>query len=59
MIRLEVEDYCSNCPEFCPDNSMTITVYGKRADHIIIGANWSEENIKDCIKDTIRRACYD
>ena len=19
MIRLEVEDYCSNCPEFCPD----------------------------------------
>lgn len=18
MIRLEVEDYCSNCPEFCP-----------------------------------------
>ena len=23
------------------------------------GANWSEENIKDCIKDVIRRACYD
>lgn len=53
------EHNCTIKLYICPDNSMTITVYGKRADHIIIGANWSEENIKDCIKDTIRRACYD
>ena len=42
-----------------PDGAMTITVCGKRVDHTIIGVNWSEENIKDSINDTIRRACYD
>ena len=42
-----------------PDNSMTITVYGKRADHLIISADCSEVAIKEYIKDTIRRACYD
>ena len=41
------------------DGAMTITVNGKHTDHTIIGANWSEENIKNTINDTIRRACYD
>ena len=39
------------------DGGMTITVFGKHKDHLIIGADWNEETIKDCIKDTIRRAC--
>ena len=39
------------------DGAMTITVFGKYTDHLIIGADWNEETIKDCIKDTIRRAC--
>ena len=42
-----------------PDGAMTITVFGKRKDHLIIGADWDAETIKDCIKDTIRRACDD
>lgn len=41
------------------DGAMSITVYGKRIDHIIIGVNWSEDNVKDCINDVIRRACDD
>ena len=41
------------------DGAMTITVCGKCVDHTIIGVNWREENIKDSINDTIRRACYD
>lgn len=41
------------------DGAMSITVYGKRIDHVIIGVNWSEDNIKDCINDVIRRACHD
>ena len=39
------------------DGAMTITVFGKHMDHLIIGADWNEETIKDCIKDTIRRTC--
>lgn len=39
------------------DGAIPITVFGKRKDHLIIGADWNEETIKDCIKDTIRRAC--
>ena len=42
-----------------PDGAMTITVYGKRKECIMIGAEWDEETIKNCINDTIRRACYD
>lgn len=41
------------------DGSMKITVYGKHMDYTIIKVDWSEENIKDCITDTIRRACND
>ena len=41
------------------DGAMSIYVYSKHMDRIIIGANWSEENIKDCIKDVIRRVCDD
>lgn len=41
------------------DGPMSVTVYGKRTDHIIIGANWSEVYVKDRINDVIRRACYD
>ena len=41
------------------DGPMSVTVYGKRMDHIIIGANWSEVYVKDRINDVIRRACYD
>lgn len=40
-----------------PDGAISITVFGKYTDHLIIGADWNEETIKDCIKDTIRRAC--
>lgn len=40
-----------------PDGSMRITVFGRHTDSLIIGANWSEETIKDCIEDTVRRAC--
>ena len=40
-----------------PDGAMTINVYGKRTDFVIIRANWDEETIKGCISDTIRRAC--
>ena len=40
-----------------PDGAMTINVYGKRTDFVVISANWDEETIKGCISDTIRRAC--
>lgn len=42
-----------------PDGAMTITVFGKHRDHVTIGVDWSEETIKECINDTIRRACND
>ena len=41
------------------DGSMTITVYGKHTDCIMIGAGWDEESIKLSMNNTIRRACYD
>ena len=41
------------------DGAMTITVYGKRKDHIMIKVDWDKKLIKECINDTIRRACYD
>lgn len=42
-----------------PDGVMTITVCNKHIETIMIGAGWSEENIKLSINNTIRRACYD
>lgn len=60
IYELSKEHNCAIELYIGPDGAMTITVYGKHSmDHIIIGANWSEENIKDSINDTIRRACDD
>ena len=59
-----IYDICKkhNCAiDFCiaPDGGMSIIVYGKCKDHIIVRADWDEETIKESINDTIRRACYD
>lgn len=42
-----------------PDGAMSVKVHGKCTDFLIIRADWDEDIIKDCIKDTIRRACND
>ena len=39
------------------DGAMTINIYGKRADFVMVRVNWDEKTIKGCISDTIRRAC--
>ncbi len=37
MIRLVVEDYCQNCPDFEPEvNSNEFEIYGeKHAEHVV------------------------
>ena len=51
------EHNCSIDLHIGQDGAILITVFSKCKDHLIIGADWNEETIKDCIKDTIRRAC--
>jgi len=39
-----------------PDKAMTIIVYGKIKEWLIIGADWEHSTIVNAVKDTISRA---
>ena len=48
--------HCSVDLRIGADSDVQITVVGKRCEFLMIGANWSEDAIKECIDDAVRRA---